>query len=384
MPVIVIAPDKFKGSLAAPAVCVAIAAGLRRVWPDAALRACPMADGGDGTLDAILSRGGERRTAPVAGADGTARPVPYGLLRDVAGDIAFIEAASIVGLFDDAGMRVPVMQRTTRGTGELMRILLDAGVRRFMVGLGGSSTNDGGVGLLAALGLRLFDASGAPIAATPDGLARLARLDATGLEPRLGSCEFTVLSDVDNPLCGPRGATAIFGPQKGVSTDAIAALDRSLCAFAILAEGALGRRAADTPGAGAAGGLGFALLLLGARLAPGADVVADLIGLDQALAGADWLITGEGRSDTQTLAGKAPWIAARRAHAAAVPATLLAGAIDPAALPALGAMFAGCFALPDGPLSLDASLTRVEALLADRAEQIGRLWRAANTARGCA
>lgn len=381
MPVIVIAPDKFKGSLAAPAVCAAIAKGLRRVWPEAEIRACPMADGGDGTLDAILSRGGERMTATASAADGAMRQVPYGLLADAGGDIALIEAASIVGLTDPQGMRVSVMQRTTRGIGELMRALLDARVRRFMIGLGGSSTNDGGAGLLEALGLRLLDALGAPVGATPEDLVRLASVDAVTLDPRLRQCEITILSDVDNPLCGPGGATAVFGPQKGVDGDLIASIDQRLDAFARLAETALGRRAADTPGAGAAGGLGFALLLLGGRLAPGAEIVADLIGLDRALAGAHWLITGEGRSDTQTLAGKAPWIAARRAHAAGVPATLLAGAIDAEALPALGTVFAGCFALPDGPLTLDASLSRVEALLADRAEQIARLWRAATSRR---
>jgi glycerate kinase len=261
--------------------------------------------------------------------------------------------------------------------GELVRALLDAGVRRFMVGLGGSSTNDGGAGLLAALGLRLENASGEEIAATPDGLALLARVDARDLDPRLAECEITVLSDVDNPLNGPSGATAIFGPQKGVATESVATIDATLLRFAERAETAVGRSVRERPGAGAAGGLGFALMLLGAKLQPGAEVVADLIGLDAALSGADWLITGEGRSDVQTLAGKAPFTAARRARAAGVPASLVAGAIEADALPLLGRHFAGCFALPDGPMGLMQAMEGASALLADRAEQMARLFDAA-------
>ncbi|MEP7207806.1 MAG: glycerate kinase [Casimicrobiaceae bacterium] len=374
MPTIVVAPDKFKGSLEAGAVAAAIAAGLRRVWPDADVRLRPMADGGDGTLAAILAGGGERRTRTIAGADGAAREYPYGLTHDGDEVVAIIEAASIVGITDPSGMGVPVARRTTRGMGELIVALLDADVRRFMIGLGGSSTNDGGVGLLAALGLRLLDAQGEAIEPTPTGLDRLVRIETDTLDPRLADSRITILSDVDNPLTGPRGATAVFGPQKGVQPDAIEALDATLAHFAALAQAAMGRDAANTPGAGAAGGLGFALLLAGGWLEPGAEVVADLVGLDAALEGADWLITGEGRSDQQTLAGKAPWTAARRARAAGVPATLLAGAVDAAALPALAKHFDGCFALADGPLTLDDSLERAEPLLADRAEQLARLW----------
>src|SRR5207248_10997115 len=185
---------------------------------------------------------------------------------------------------------------STRGLGELIRLLLDAGIKRFLVGLGGSSTNDGGAGLLAALGLKLLDAAGGAIAPTPSGLAALARVEASGLDDRLASARFTILSDVDNPLCGARGATAIFGPQKGVRPESVAAIDARLAHFAALSEAALRRNAKDQPGAGAAGGLGFALLLLGGELRSGAEVVADLLGLDAALAGADWLITGEGRT----------------------------------------------------------------------------------------
>ncbi len=375
-PIIVLAPDKFKGSLAAPAVCDAIARGLVRVWPDADVRACPMADGGDGTLDAVLSRGGERAIRSVTGAGGRPRAAAYGVLNETGGRTAVIEVAQIVGITDPEGMAAPVAQRTTRGVGELLRALLDDGVRRFMIGLGGSSTNDAGAGLLAALGLSLHDARGAQVPPTPEGLAALARVEANALHPRLEEAAITIMSDVNNPLCGVQGATAIFGPQKGVRADEIVALDATLARFADLAEQATGRSAAANPGAGAAGGLGFALQLIGGAFRSGAEVVAGLIGLDAALAGADWAITGEGRTDAQTLLAKAPAIVALHARTAGVPVTLLSGAVDSAALPELGKMFAGCFALPGGPLTLAECVTDADTLLADRAEQIARLWAA--------
>jgi glycerate kinase len=261
--------------------------------------------------------------------------------------------------------------------GELLRILLDAGLRHFMIGLGGSSTNDGGAGLLCALGLQLRDARGAAVEPTPEGLAALARVDATALDPRLAESTITLMSDVNNPFCGERGATAIFGPQKGVAAAQVPAIDAVLARYGALAEGAVGRSAAANPGAGAAGGLGFALQLLGGEFRSGAAVVADLIGLDAALEGADWAFTGEGRSDTQTLLAKAPFAVAQRAAARGVPVTLLSGAVDAAALPALGRHFAGAFALPGGPASLADCIAQARALLADRAEQIARVYASA-------
>jgi glycerate kinase len=255
----------------------------------------------------------------------------------------------------------------------MIRALLDGGIRRFMIGLGGSSTNDGGAGMLAALGLDLVDAAGHDIAPSPAGLASLARIDAGGLDIRLAQSSITIMSDVNNPLCGERGATAIFGPQKGIPAADIASIDALLERYAALAEQAVGSRAASRPGAGAAGGLGFALQLVGGEFRSGAEVVADLIGLDVALAGADWAITGEGRTDAQTLLRKAPYIVAERARAAGVPITLLSGAVDAAALPELGRVFAGCFALPAGPITLADCIANADVLLADRAEQIARV-----------
>jgi glycerate kinase len=373
-PIVVIAPDSFKGSLSASTAAMAIAQGLARVWPDAELRLSPMADGGEGTLDAILSRGGQRRSARVSGAGGMPVDAAYGSID--AGTTAVIEAAQVVGLTDPAGTAVDVERRSTKGVGELIRAAFDAGARRLMIGLGGSSTNDGGAGLLVALGLSLTDVAGRRVDPTPDGLATLAAIDSRALDARLADARITIMSDVNNPLTGDRGATAIFGPQKGVRRERIADLDARLAHFATLAERAVGRNARDSPGAGAAGGLGFALQLIGGEMRSGAEVVADLVGLDVALAGADWLITGEGRTDAQTLLGKTPFVAARRAAAKGVPATLISGGIERAALPQLAGHFAGCFSLTLGPTTLEECLREASALLADGAEQIARLFAA--------
>ncbi|WP_042269509.1 glycerate kinase [Paraburkholderia heleia] len=375
-PVIVIAPDSFKGSLSADGVAAAIAEGIRRVRADADIRIRPMADGGEGTLDAMLSMGGERRVLTVQGAAGPKRDAAVGLLHDGS---AIVETAEIVGITDPVGMSVPVDARSTRGMGEAIRALLDEGVRRFYVALGGSSTNDAGAGLLAGLGLQLFDAAGKLLEPTPQALAHVARVDVSGLDERLREASFVGMSDVDNPLTGEHGATAVFGPQKGVTPGQVAPIDAALGRFADLLEAALGRRVRDEAGSGAAGGLGFALRMLGASFEPGAEVVARTIGLDEALERADWLITGEGRSDVQTLHGKAPFIACRHAAAAGVPATLLSGAVDAAALPRLAEHFSGCFSPAPGPITLETAIRDAARLLANEAEQLFRLKYAART-----
>ena len=335
-----------------------------------------MADGGEGTLDAVLAApgtSGQRCRHRVNGACGTPVEAAYGLVETRDGTTAVVEVAQIIGITDATGMATDVGARTTRGVGELIRALLDQGVRRFMVGLGGSSTNDGGAGLLEALGVALRDARGGEIAPGPEGLAHLERVDANALDPRLASCAFTIMSDVNNPLTGEHGATAVFGPQKGVTASQIRRFDHAIARFAERTEAAVGRRVHAEPGAGAAGGLGFALQLLGGKFQSGAEVVADLVGLGPALADADWAITGEGRSDTQTLSRKAPFVVAEHARARGVPVTLISGAIDPDALPALAWHFAGCFGLPNGPATEDECIANAEALLADRAEQVARV-----------
>ena len=369
-PVVVIAPDSFKGSLGAEQVAQAIASGVARARPDVIVRICPMADGGEGTLDAMLTGGGERRVLSVRGAAGPMREAATGLTGDGS---AIVETAEIVGITDPVGMGVPVEARSSRGMGEAIRALLDLGVRRFFVALGGSSTNDGGAGLLAGLGMKLFDAQGEELEPTPEQLARLARVDVSQLDARLADSTFVGMSDVDNPLTGEHGATAIFGPQKGVKPEQITSVDAALARFADLLEPALQRTARNLPGAGAAGGLGFALHMLGAQFEPGAETVARQIGLDVALEGADWLITGEGRSDVQTLHGKAPFIACAHARALGVPATLLSGAVDSSALPRLAEHFSGCFSPAPGPITLEVAIRDAAQLLANEAEQLTRL-----------
>jgi len=373
-PVVVIAPDSFKGSLSAEEVAAAIGAGIHAALPDAQVRLCPIADGGEGTLDALMHAGGERLTVPCRNAAAQAASAPVGILKD---GTAVVESAAIVGITDDAGMAVAVQQRTTLGVGDAIRQLLDHGARRFLVALGGSSTNDGGAGLLAALGVEFFDAAGEIVPPVPAQLQRVARVDASGLDPRIKEAHFVAMSDVDNPLCGPEGATAVFGPQKGVTPDQVAALDAALGHFAQVLEQALGHQASGQPGAGAAGGLGYALLMLGAQFRSGAETVADHIGLDEALAGADWLITGEGRSDAQTLHGKAPFIASQRARRAGVPTTLLSGGIDRTSLEKLQGSFSGCFSITFGPMNLKEAIAQAPGLLKDSGEQLARLWHAA-------
>jgi len=365
--------------LSAPDAAAAIAAGIARGWPGGSTRIRPMADGGEGTLDAVLRAAGAAATRgaiDVEGAGGATVHASYGIVDHAGVPTAVLEAAQVVAITDAAGMSVPVAARSTFGLGRQVRVLLDRGVRHFMIGLGGSSTNDGGAGLLAALGVALLDANGRNLTPTPDGLAHLASADASALDPRLRSCAITIMSDVNNPLTGERGATAIFGPQKGVARERVVAIDGTLARYATIVEQALGRRAAGEPGAGAAGGLGYALMLVGGTMRSGAEVVADLIGLDAALEGAAWVITGEGRSDAQTLLSKGPAVVAMRARAKRVPVSLLSGAIDAAALRELDARFDGCFALPAGPATLDACVRDAASLLADRAEAMARLFAA--------
>ncbi|WP_321791141.1 glycerate kinase [Caballeronia sp. J97] len=369
-PVVVIAPDSFKGSLSAEGVANAIAEGIRRARPDAEIRIRPIADGGEGTLDAMLSAGGERRMLNVRGAAAARRDAATGLLDDGG---AIIETAEVVGITDPDGMAVPVTERSTLGMGEAIRALLDSGARKFYVALGGSSTNDGGAGLLVGLGLKLLDAAGKELDPVPSALAQVARIDASGLDPRVKDAAFVGMSDVDNPLTGDHGATAVFGPQKGVTPEQVATIDAALAHFADLLEPAMGVAKRNEPGAGAAGGLGFALHMLGARFETGAEVVAREIGLDAALEGANWLITGEGRSDVQTLHGKAPFIACKHARDRGVPASLLSGAVDSAALPRLSEFFSGCFSPAPGPITLETAIRDAARLLANEAEQLTRL-----------
>lgn len=346
---LVVAPASFKGSLTARAAADAIAAGLRRIFPQADLRLMPLADGGEGTLDALATAfPAQTMHATVSNADGAATTADYLLLDD---DTVAIEAAQIVGYGQS---RLPVAARSSAGIGELIRASLDRGRRRFIVGVGGTSTNDGGAGLLAALGVILKDARGESIAATPAGLMQLARVDFSALDPRILACEIILLTDVDNPLCGAQGATWMYGPQKGVAASACAPIDAALAHFADRCRAATGKNLADAAGSGAAGGIGYALQLLGARRYGGAEYIAESIGLPAALRGSAFALTGEGRADTQTVHGKAPAAVARFARAVGVPVALLAGTVAPNARAELERNFDYCFALSDDGCDLDA------------------------------
>lgn len=368
---IVIAPDSFKGTLAAVEVAQAIAEGVQRFFPQAKMTLLPMADGGEGTLDAILfAIQGRRCCATVSDACGRPTQVAYGILPGKEGDTAVIEAAQIVGLALAGDS--DVMQRSTRGVGELILHCLGQDIRRFMIGVGGSSTNDGGAGLLAALGVVFLDGADKKILPTPEGLAHLQRLDFSALDRRLEECNITLLSDVDYPLCGTSGATAIFGPQKGVAENQIARLDADIARYAQLADAWHGETLAIRPGAGAAGGLGYALMLLGANRRAGAEVVCELMQLDAALRDADYVITGEGKSDAQTLHGKLPLVVARHAQAAKVKVILLSAVIDEASRSELEKEFSACYAVVGETIPVERALRETAVCVRARAQQLAQ------------
>lgn len=373
---LVIAPDSFKESLSAEQVASAIADGWRSVYPQADIHLCPMADGGEGTVDAVLAAtGGERRELSVRGPLGQPVQAHWGWLEN---GQAVIEMAAASGLHWVEPAQRDACITTSYGTGELILAALDAGARRIILGIGGSATNDGGAGVLEALGVRLLDDRGQPLAAGGAALAGLQRIELDGLDPRLAQVEILVAADVDNPLCGPRGASHVFGPQKGASAAQVEQLDRALGHYADVMAAALGEDVRDVPGVGAAGGLGFAArAVLGARFRPGIELVAELSGLAQAVQGADLVITGEGRLDGQSLHGKTPVGVARIAQAAGVPVIALAGSLGEGYQRLYEAGIDAAFSLAPGPVTLEQAMRDAHVQLQSRAADIARLWRLA-------
>ena len=375
---VVVAPDSFGGALDSVGVATAIADGWAKVRPDDEILRRPMADGGEGTLAAVadaLADTAERRSVETT--DPLGRPIAADWLLLDEGRGAFVEMAAASGLAHLApDERTPGNARlaSTRGTGDLIRAALDAGVERITVGLGGSATTDGGSGLLRALGARLLDSSGGEIDDGGAALAALARIDAGDLDPRLANVRLVVASDVTNPLCGPRGAAATYGPQKGADPDAVAQLDAALATFGRAIESATGRLVADLPGAGAAGGTTAGLLgFTGAVVRPGVEVVAELVGLADALDGADLVITGEGRADEQTLQGKTAMGIAALARPRGTPVALLCGGLGPGA-EALDAATALSVVQPilDRPMDLETAMADTERLLVAAAGRLAR------------
>ncbi|WLG36985.1 glycerate kinase [Pseudomonas rhodesiae] len=378
---IIIAPDSFKDSLSAAGVAQAIVEGLAQVWPDAQMIQCPMADGGEGTVDAVLAAcHGELRRQTVHGPLGAPVQARWGWLAD--SHTAIIEMAEASGL-----QLLPPDQRdacrtTTFGTGELIRAALETGARRIILAIGGSATNDGGAGAMQALGVQLFDADDQPLPPGGLALAQLARISLDSLAPRVGEVRFEIAADVNNPLCGPHGASAIFGPQKGASPQQVQQLDAALGHFADHCARVLPTDVRDEPGSGAAGGLGFAAkAFLGAQFRAGVEVVADLVGLDAAVRGADLVITGEGRFDAQTLRGKTPFGVARIARQHGVPVIVIAGTLGEGYEQMYSHGVDAAFALPSGPISLEQACSEAPRLLRERAADIARVWRVATSGR---
>ena len=373
---ILIAPDSFKGCLSAQGVAAAMAAGLQQAFPEAELLQVPVADGGEGTVAALVrAAGGSLRVTVVQGPLETPVAATWGILGD--GVTAVIEMAAASGL-----PLVPPGQRdagraTSFGTGQLIQAALDQGLRRILIGLGGSATTDGGSGMARALGVRFLDADGQDLPNGGLALAELARIDFSGLDPRLRETVLEGACDVDNPLCGPRGAALTYGPQKGADPALVAALEAALETFARAAAAATGRDVAALPGSGAGGGLGAGLrFFTGARLRPGVELVLEAVGFAVKVETANLVITGEGRTDLQTLNGKAPLGVAAAAAQAKVPVVCLSGALGPGAEVLLQHGFTALMSVAPGPIALEASLAEAPVLIRDAAARLGGLLRA--------
>ncbi|HAS8508552.1 TPA: glycerate kinase [Vibrio vulnificus] len=325
---IVIAPDSYKESLTAMDVAIAIEKGFKQVLPDAHYVKLPMADGGEGTVQSMVdATGGTIIEHTVTGPLGQRVDGFFGLLGE--GKTAVIEMAAASGLhLVTPDQRNPLIT-TTFGTGELIKAALDHGVKHIIVGIGGSATNDGGIGMAQALGIKLLDAHGNALGYGGGELAKLATIDCSQLDPRLAQVRLEVACDVDNPLCGPKGASAVFGPQKGATPEMVTILDKNLAHYAAIIKQQLGVDVRDMAGAGAAGGMGAALLgLLNAELRPGIEIVMDAVHLDEIVADADLVITGEGRIDSQTIHGKTPIGVARTAKKHGLPVIGIAGCLS--------------------------------------------------------
>lgn len=368
------AVDKFKGTLTAAQVAEHLAAGIRAVRPDAEVHALPIADGGEGTVEAALAAGYERVTVTVTGPTG--QPVEADFAIRESESIAVIEMASASGLgVLPGGTKAPLLA-DSRGTGDLIAAALDRGCRTVVLGIGGSAGTDGGAGMLQALGAHVLDADGRPVGPGGAALASASSVDLTDLDARIDGVEVILASDVDNPLTGSHGAAAVYGPQKGATPGDVDSLDAAMAHWATLLEQARGGDAvgaSERPGAGAAGGVGFgASVGLRARFRPGVDEVLDLVGFDAALDGVDLVITGEGSLDAQSLHGKAPVGVARRAGD--VPVVAVAGvvAVSPDELAAAGIDRA--YALSEVEPDLDRCLTQAGAVLEELAAVVARDW----------
>lgn len=363
---VVVAPDKFEGTLSAKEAAAALAAGWRRADRRAEVEEIPVADGGTGTLEALVDAlGGRREWVKVTGPLGDPVEADYGLVDAPGGLTAVVEMARASGLALVGEARRDPARATSRGTGELIAAACRSGPRRAIVCIGGSATNDGGAGMAQALGVRLLDEEGSDLPPGGAALRRLARIDASGVDRAVREVEVVVASDVDNPLTGPRGASAVYGPQKGAAPEEVQLLDQALGHLAAVIHRDLGLDVRDVPGAGAAGGLGAGLIaFLGGRIRPGFEVVAGALDLERRLEDADVVVTGEGKYDAQSERGKAPAGVLRLAREAGCRTVLVAGQVEEGAEPPADLVFDLA-----SRAGLDAALSRARELVEDAASE---------------
>jgi glycerate kinase len=366
---VLVAPDSFKGSLPASAVAASIAAGIRAAILDCEVVEAPMADGGEGSASAIAQGlGGAWRQVRVQDANGKPVEVPFAACTSPAlGSFAVLDVAEIVGL---PAALAPPGARSTRGVGQAIRAIREHGYTTIALGLGGSSTNDAGAGMLAELAFICRDAAGAELDPVFDNLTQVRSLERRPGAEWLAGLSLIGLTDVTSPLNGPDGASMVFGQQKGFED--LAQADAVLAHFAACCSKLLERDLSATAGAGAAGGLGFAMAVLGGTLRPGAEFVLEAHRLAAGAVDYDWIITGEGRSDRQTLLGKGPAMVARLARDSGIPVTLLSGAVE--FDQELEAAFDGCFSIQPGPVSLDYAMRNAEILLQRAGRQVAALF----------
>lgn len=370
---IVIAPDSFKESLTALEACDAIEAGMKNVFPDADYVKVPMADGGEGTVQSVIdSTGGKLKTLTVTGPLNQPVNASYGLSGDRT--LAVIEMAASSGLDKVPFDKRNPMITTTYGFGELIRNALDEGVKEILLGLGGSATNDGGAGMIMSLGGRLLDEKGQSISLGGEGLKDLVEIDLSGMHPRLKDVNFRVACDVDNPLTGKKGASFIYGPQKGGTSDQLEQLDSYLGHFAEVIRQKLGVNLEDVPGAGAAGGLGAGIMaFLNGKLENGGELLVDILELDEKVANADLVITGEGGINHQTIYGKTPVAVSRVAKKHGVPVIALAGSISEGYESVYDEGIHAVFSILNQPVSLEDALSQGYANLKQTAENVARV-----------
>lgn len=375
---IIIAPDSFKGSLTAQEAAKNIKIGIERVYKDIEIQCVPMADGGEGTVQSLVdATGGRILRAKVKGPLLHEVDAFYGILGD--GKTAVIEMAAASGLLLIAEEQRNPMLTTTYGTGELIKYAMDMGCREIIIGIGGSATNDGGFGMAKALGARFLDDESNDIGYGGGSLSKLRKIDLSEMDSRLKECKIIAACDVDNPLCGPKGATYIFGPQKGAQDEMLEILDRGLAHYADIIKATLNIDIKEFPGAGAAGGLGGGLMaFLNVKLQRGIDIVIERVKLEQTIKGADLVITGEGMMDYQTQFGKTPYGVAKIAKKYNIPVVALVGQIGKDAKVLYDIGIDSIFTLVDGPMSLEHAMNNSAELLQTAAERMIRLYKIAH------